>query len=168
MMRFVARAMPEEDDVARGNGTYGAIVLSMALAVAGCASGGVTTADESPSASVPSEPGWTRPATPLTPHTAGWEQFFTVRWDTTARGGRPTVEGRVRNEWGFPANQIQLLVDALDANGRVVAQRVTWLGADLPPGVAAPFSVPAPPAAAYRVSVYAFNWIQSGGGGDMR
>jgi hypothetical protein len=141
------------------------ILAGAALVAAGCARGdGVAAGPSAPSASIPSAAGWTRPETPLTPRTANWDQFFQVDWNVVRRGAQPVVEGRVRNDWGFPANQIQLLVDALDADGRVVAQRVTRLGAnELPPGIAAPFSVSAPPAAGYRVSVYAFNWIQGGG-----
>jgi hypothetical protein len=60
------------------------------------------------------------------------------------------------------AMKIRLLVDSLDVSGRIVDQRVSWLGGQLTPGARAYFEVPAPPrAAAYRVSVFAYDWLQA-------
>src|SRR5215470_12851463 len=85
----------------------------------------------------------------LRPLVANWEQFFRLDWQPGERKGRPAV---------------QLLVEGLDNQGHVVWQRVEWLGSDVAPGTTSPFEVPVPqPAAAYRVSVFAFEWIQSGG-----
>lgn len=53
--------------------------------------------------------------------------------------------------------RIQLLVEAVDGNGQVFNQRVTWLGVDLTAGTHAFFDVPMPVAASYRVSVFAFD-----------
>lgn len=103
----------------------------------------------------------------LTPLVAGWEQFFKVEWSADERKGKPVVSGRVKNDWGIPARNIRLLVDALDSSGQVVSQRVGWLGSDLPPGISAYFEVPMPERApAYRVSVFAFDWVQVGGPRD--
>jgi len=98
----------------------------------------------------------------LQPLVLGGEQFFTVQWEAGERRGRPTVHGTIGNEWGFPARRVQILVESLDASGRVLAQRVAWLGADLMPGTSAWFEerVPAP-APAYRVRVFAWDWVQS-------
>lgn len=71
------------------------------------------------------------------------------------------------NDWGFSARNVQLLVEGLDSTGNVVGQRVAWLGSELTPGMRAYFETPAPPpapAAGYRVSVFAFDWVQAGGG----
>ena len=106
---------------------------------------------------------------PLSPLVAGWEQFFTLRWESAARGGRPIVRGRIQNDWGVPATHIRLLVDGFDGSGRLVGQNVGWLGTQLPPGIYADFEVPVrETAATYRVSVFAFSWVQSGNGGDLR
>jgi hypothetical protein len=100
----------------------------------------------------------------LTPLVVGWEQFFKLDWQVDARKQQPLVWGYLLNDWGMPASQIQLLVEGLDASGSVVGQKVTWFGSTLTPGVRAYFEVPVPwQAPAYRVSVFAFNWIQAGG-----
>lgn len=92
----------------------------------------------------------------------GWEQFFKVTWEPMERKGRPYVAGYVLNDWGFPATRVQLLVDGLDPSGGVVSQTVSWLGQSITPGSRVYFQVPAPqPAASYRVSVFAFDWVQT-------
>lgn len=101
---------------------------------------------------------------PLQPLVRGWEQFFKLDWQAEEAGGRPVVSGHVFNDWGMPAANMRLLVDGLDAEGRVVEQKVSWLGFTLTPGTRAPFQVVlAEPAAAYRVSVFAFDWVERGG-----
>jgi hypothetical protein len=99
---------------------------------------------------------------PLTPLVIGWERFFALNWESWQDRGQPTVGGYIKNEAGFPARKIQLLVEAVDASGRVTGQRVSWLGSALTPGMRAYFEAPAPgPAPSYRVSVFAFDWIQT-------
>ncbi len=119
-----------------------------ALAVLGLASG----------------PAWAA-ADRLVPLVAGWEQYFKLEWEPAERRGQPIVRGYVLNDWGMPAARMQLLVDTLDAGGNVVAQRVAWVGAGiLMPGVRAYFEVPvAERSPGYRVSVFAFDWVQVGG-----
>jgi hypothetical protein len=100
----------------------------------------------------------------LTPLFVGWPQYFSIDWTALESGGRPVVAGHVLNDWGLPARRLQLLVDALDDRGEVIAQRLVWVTSmELMPGTRAYFEVPAPVAASrYRVSVFAFDW--SGGG----
>ena len=113
--------------------------------------------------------GATAGATTLTPLIWGWERFFTVEWQPDSRNGAPYVSGYVKNDWGMPAANVRLLVEALGPGNQVTAQRVEWLGTMLTPGMRAQFQVPAPaPAPAYRVSVFAFDWVQVGGGSDLR
>jgi hypothetical protein len=98
----------------------------------------------------------------LTPRILGWENFFTLTWEQSQERGQPVISGYIKNNAGFPARRIQLLVDALDASGRVTGQRVSWLGSDLTSGMRAYFEVPAPPpASTYRVSVFAYDWVQT-------
>ncbi len=98
----------------------------------------------------------------LVPLVVGWEQFFTLTWEAWQDRGQPTVGGYIKNEAGFPARKVQLLVEAVDASGRVTGQRVSWLGSDLTSGTRAYFEAPAPaPAATYRVSVFAYDWVQT-------
>jgi len=113
-------------------------------------------APESAPAQVPVSPA------PYAPLVQGWQQFFDVTWEPVARKGRSFVAGYVANTGGFPARRVQLLVDGLDASGRTVSQSVAWMGGELPPGIRAYFEVPAPqPGVTYRVSVFAFDWVQT-------
>lgn len=115
---------------------------------------------------LPAGYGWAaRPARSLTPLVLGWEQFFKLEWQAAERAGQPVVQGYILNDWGFPARRIQLLVEALDDTGGVAGQQVAWLGSSLTPGTRAYFEVPvARRAPTYRVSVFAFEWVQVGDG----
>jgi hypothetical protein len=100
----------------------------------------------------------------LTPLVVGWEQFFRLEWEAGAHRGRPVVWGYITNEWGMTAANVRLLVDGLDAAGQVQSQTVGWLGSQLTPGMRAYFEVPVKqPAPAYRVSVFAFDFVQTNG-----
>ena len=106
-------------------------------------------------------------ATILTPLVSGWERYFTVEWQPHSRNGAPYVIGYIKNDWGVPAANIRLLVDALGPGDQVTSQRVEWLGTMLTPGTRAHFQVPAPgSASAYRVSVFAFDFVEAGGGDE--
>jgi len=98
----------------------------------------------------------------LQPLVVDWQQYFRIDAAPSTQGGRAVVTGTVWNTAPWGAKRIQLLVDALDASGQVVNQRVAWLGIDLASGTHAAFEVPMPSAASYRVSVFAFD---SGRGG---
>ena len=100
----------------------------------------------------------------LTPLVIGWEQFFKVEWEAGERKGRPVVQGYIKNDWGMTAANVRLLVDGLDPSGQVVSQTVGWLGTQLTPGTRAYFEVPVKqPTPAYRVSVFAFDFVQTNG-----
>src|SRR5688572_18181689 len=96
------------------------------------------------------------------PLVRGWEQFFRVTWEPSERRGRPYLSGYIFNDGGLAAMRAQLLVEALDPSGNVVKQTVHWVGSPIPPGARVYFEVPAPQAApAYRVSMFAFDWLQT-------
>ncbi|HXG02447.1 MAG TPA: hypothetical protein VNO23_03395 [Candidatus Binatia bacterium] len=97
------------------------------------------------------------------PHMPGWERWLRVDWQVIQRNGRPVLHGSLRNESPYTMTAIQLLVESLDADGRVVAQRVAWAS----PGSLEPFSrtwfdvgVPAT-APQYRVRVYTFERLEA-------
>ncbi len=98
----------------------------------------------------------------LEPHDPSWERIFKISWQTDEKKGRPVVEGYIVNASPYTIGQVQLLVDALDENGNIIAQKVTWLPSDaLEPFGRAYFEVPAPaPAARYQVRVYSFDRIE--------
>jgi hypothetical protein len=98
----------------------------------------------------------------------GGEQFFKLDWGASERKGRPNVYGYLLNDWGVPATKIMLKVESLDATGRVVNTTPGYVAGQVTPGMRVYFEVPVPAAApSYRVSVWSFDWIQSGGG-DLR
>ena len=75
------------------------------------------------------------------------------------------VYGHIFNEAGFTAANVRLLVEGVDDQGQVLSQSVGWLGTQITPGTTAPFEVPAAArASTYRVSVFAFDWLQRGKG----
>jgi hypothetical protein len=102
-------------------------------------------------------------AQPLTPHSPGWERYFTVSWEPFERRGQPYLSGYIGSSYGVTATRVQLLVDSLDSSGQIVAQRVEWLGGSNLPGYSRTyFEVPIrQQASRYRVSVFAFDFVQS-------
>ena len=105
--------------------------------------------------------GWTKT---LEPMVVGWEQIFKLEWQVSERRGRPVLSGYVANHSPYQVTHIQLLVDALDASGAIVGQEVSWAGGGgMGPFSRAYFEVPAPreAAATYRMSVFAFDRVES-------
>jgi hypothetical protein len=99
----------------------------------------------------------------LTPHSPGWERYFTVSWEPFERRGKPYLNGYIVSNYGVTATRVQLLVDSLDSSGQIAGQRVEWLsGGNLPGFARTYFEVPIRQrAATYRVSVFAFDFVQS-------
>ncbi len=104
-----------------------------------------------------------RAAETVEPHLPGWERWFRLDWEVAQHRGRPVLRGSLRNESPYTMADVLLLVEALDGDGRVLAQKVTWAS----PGSLTPFShtwfaVPAPGAAAqYRVRVYSYERLEA-------
>jgi hypothetical protein len=117
------------------------VVLAVALAVAGAGAGA---------------PAWS-----LTTLAPGWEQHFTITWDTVERHGRTVLRGEVANHFSLEAERVQLLVEGLDQAGQVVSQRVVWVDRPVAAFGRSYFETAVPDrAASYRVGVYAFIWGQ--------
>jgi hypothetical protein len=101
-------------------------------------------------------------AQPLTPLIVGWERFFTVSSETVQRPGKARVVGYVVNDAGFKAQRVRVLIDGLDDRGQIVGQTVWWIGSPGPgPSGRVFFDAPAPAGATHRVSVFAYDWVQS-------
>ena len=102
-------------------------------------------------------------AQPLSPTFPGWERYFSVSSEPFERRGQPYLRGYIASSYGVTATRVQLLIDSLDASGQIVAQRVEWLGgSDLPGFSTTYFEVPIrQQASRYRVSVFAFDFVQS-------
>src|SRR5262249_28372582 len=115
---------------------------------------GCATTDTQPSATV----------TSLVPEVERW---FKVDWTAEPeRDGARRLSGYVQSAVKEPVNKVQLLAQALDGSGKVVAQRVEWVPETIPAYGRMYFDIPKmPPAADYRVTVWAFDRIKGGGGG---
>ena len=105
----------------------------------------------------------------LTPLVVDGERYFSVEWQAADTPGQPAVYGRIRNQYGFAAQKVRLLIDSLDAAGAVTAQTIAYVPFDITPGTGAWFEARVPArAASYRVSVFQWEWVQSGGGDTPR
>jgi hypothetical protein len=57
----------------------------------------------------------------------GWERYFALQWTVEAgRGGSRSLDGYIVNRYGEYAADVRLLVQALDASGTVIDQRIVW------------------------------------------
>jgi hypothetical protein len=123
-----------------------ALLLALLVpAVAGCA-GAMT--------------GGLHPNATTTTAIVGWERYLQIEMAQLQPSGR--VEGYVSSRYGTMLVNVQLLAQALDANGNVVGQKLAWLGTPVPPLQSVYFQVPGMPAAAqYRVSVWAFDSMEN-------
>jgi hypothetical protein len=87
-------------------------------------------------------------------------RYLKLDWKTAPAGPYTSVWGHVYNDFGLPARDIQLLVQAFDESGRPVAQTIAWVPFVLAPGTTGSFEARLPTAATYRVSVANFGWAQ--------
>jgi hypothetical protein len=83
------------------------------------------------------------------------DRYFQLEW---SRAGK-NVNGYVYNTGNRRAAHMILLVEGLDGSGKTVTMTTTWVR-DVPPNNRAYFEVAVPTAAAYRVSVQSFDWVE--------
>ena len=100
-------------------------------------------------------------AAEIRPHMAGWEQVFSLEYGPGSYRGQPAIEGTVTNISPYDCANVRLLVDRLDAGGQITTQQVAYLPGELRGGGRLHFSVPTPPAPAYRVRVFTYDRIES-------
>ncbi len=125
-----------------------ATLCALAALAAGCAGG---AGGPTPSASV-------------TTAMQGWEHYFRLDWAAQQGPGGSEIDGYVYNAHGSPMANVQVLAQGLDRTGNVVGQKVAWVSGVVPPLNRSYFRVAGlPPADVYRVSVWAFDVIQSPG-----
>ena len=100
-------------------------------------------------------------AAEIRPHMAGWEQVLSLEYGPGSYKGKPAIEGTVTNISPYDLANVRILVDTLDAGGQITSQQIAWVPGDLRGGARAYFSVPTPPAPAYRVRVFTYDRIES-------
>ena len=88
----------------------------------------------------------------------GTDRWLKIDW--TAE--RTMVSGRIYNQYGSAADKVKILVEALDASGRVMATRYEWIGGVIPALGNRYFAVSELPAAEhYRVTVASYTFVLS-------
>ena len=105
----------------------------------------------------------------LMPLVVDGERYFTLQWQAADDRGLPHVQGVIRNEFGFGARKVRLLVDSLDQAGAVTDQTLVYVPGEILPGSQYYFDTRVRArAASYRVLVFQYEWIQAGGGDTRR
>ena len=117
---------------------------------------------------IPFAAGCTGAASGLTPSATvttaiqGWERWLRLDWTAEARPSGQEIDGYVYSIHGSPISDVQLLAQGLDGTGTVVAQKIEWVPGLVPGLHRAYFRISGlPQADRYRVSVWAFNIVQS-------
>lgn len=106
--------------------------------------------------------GGLNPSASTTTAILGWENWLGVDWAAQARPGGHDIDGYVYSKHGSNIINVQLLAQGLDGNGNVVGQKVEWVQGGVPALQRRYFRIPNMPAAAsYRVSVWAFETVES-------
>src|SRR5713101_1706815 len=96
----------------------------------------------------------------------GWESKFSIAWKSEpARDGTNRVYGRIASHYGQYASPFRVLGMAVDASGKVVAQRVEWVPGGVPGFTEVYFEIDhLVVAASYRVTVWDYTFIEARGG----
>jgi hypothetical protein len=124
------------------------LVITLLTAVTGCAN---------------FQPSYVGPArTGLQPLNLGWERHFSVTWESGQHGNSQVVSGYVTNTSPYDLANVRVLVEALDAGGQVVEQRVGYLPGELRGGGRLYFEMPIASAATYRVRVFSYDRMEAG------
>ena len=85
---------------------------------------------------------------------------FRVNWQPREGGGVPTIEGHVHNDSAYRVTDVRVQVDALDANGALLARRDAWALGDIGPGGESTFVVERFGGAAnYQMAVVSFHVV---------
>jgi hypothetical protein len=93
----------------------------------------------------------------------GWEDRFDVRWTADPESAQTrVVRGTVSSRAGSSADRMRVLVQASDASGRILAQRLVWLPTGISGASGTYFEAPGMPLADhYRVTVWDYTTIES-------
>ena len=95
----------------------------------------------------------------------GWEHYFRLDWAPHTTPSGQEIDGYIYNNYGAAAANVQILAQGLDPAGNVMNQKLAWVPGQVPPLNRAFFKVAGlAPAERYRVSVWAFDFVQSPGG----
>lgn len=92
--------------------------------------------------------------------------LFRLNWEPREGGGVPTIQGHVHNDSPYRVTNVRLEVDAVDANGGLMARRNAWALGDIPPGGDSTFVVERFEGAAnYQMKVLSYSVVSMPGSG---
>ena len=95
----------------------------------------------------------------------GADRYFRVEWSvahSVTRGA--VISGYVHNSYGLPADNVRLLIEAVDGSGEVVATSIGYVLGSIPAGDRRYFQETVPRTVpTYRVRVVLYEWIDRGG-----
>lgn len=95
----------------------------------------------------------------------GADQFFQLVWEPVESGGRFFIGGWVTNTYGLEALRVRLLVESLDAAGRITAKTIGYVNYSIPPASRGYFEVFVPEKASrYRVSILSWDFRRTPSG----
>ena len=98
------------------------------------------------------------PSETVTTAIQGWESRLSIDWTLSGQD----ITGTVHSKHGSHIVNVQLLAQALDANGTLVGQRVEWLEGMVPAFQWNYFVIRhMPPAASYRVTIWGYDTIEA-------
>jgi hypothetical protein len=102
------------------------------------------------------------PSASVTTAIQGWDHWFRLEWEPVVRPEGRQIDGYIYNNYGAAAGNVQILAQGMDASGNVVNQKIAWVPGLVPAMNRSYFKVTGLPAAPqYRVSVWAFDFVQS-------
>lgn len=111
--------------------------------------------------------GGVMPSASVTTAIQGWEHYFRLDWAARPKPNGLTIDGYVYNKYGSNAS-VRILAQGLDPTGNLVSQKIVWVSGSVPALNRAFFNVAGlPPAATYRVSVWAFEFEQGNSNDKM-
>ena len=95
---------------------------------------------------------------------SGIDPRLRLEWDLgRMRNGRPEIQGYVYNDYMRSANNVRLLVETLDDQGRVTGSAYGYVFGVVPSFNRTPFNVPIKTEGpSYRVTVTQFDWRDGG------
>jgi hypothetical protein len=94
----------------------------------------------------------------------GWEYWLSLEWTAQAQAqpAGQEIVGYIYNRRGTPIVDVQLLAQGLDGSGAVVGQKIAWVLGGVPGLQRSYFRISGlPPAERYRVTVWAFESVES-------
>ena len=93
----------------------------------------------------------------------GWENHFSLEWSVEPASNHTSrISGYVINRSGEDIDHMRVLAQAFDSSGAVAGKRMSWVLGGVSAGERAYFEIgDVPTAAAYRVTVWDYDSIQS-------